>query len=127
MAAPRRKSVRVPATARPVRTDTNWREQMSERLAQTAPRLDQAVVRGAACAGVETNVFFPRPNDTAAVEAAKDICRGCPVMRACLMQALRNGDEHAVLGGTTPDERRRIRRRLARERAGASASLEVAA
>lgn len=127
MVAPRRKSVRLPATARPVRTDTNWREQMSQRLAQTAPRLDQAVVRGAACAGVETNLFFPRPNDVAMVQAAKEICRGCPVLRACLMQALRNGDDHAVLGGTTPDERRLIRRRLARERADASASLGVAA
>jgi WhiB family redox-sensing transcriptional regulator len=81
------------------------------------------VIKGAACAGVDTSVFFPRPTDAAAVEAAKDICRACPVLRPCLMQALRHADEHAILGATTPEERRLIRRRLARGRA----RMEVAA
>ncbi|MFE1288642.1 WhiB family transcriptional regulator [Streptomyces sp. NPDC058751] len=86
---------------------------MAERAARTAHRLDENIEREAACAGYDTALFFPRETDTAAVEAAKAVCRRCPVMRSCLVQALRHGDEFAILGGTTPPERRLIRRRLA--------------
>ncbi|MFF4574846.1 WhiB family transcriptional regulator [Streptomyces sp. NPDC001410] len=89
---------------------------MARRTAQAAPRLDEDIERRAACAGRDTDIFFPHASDTRAVEMAKVMCRSCPVMQACLMQALRNGDEFAVLGGTTPDERRLIRRRLATQK-----------
>jgi WhiB family redox-sensing transcriptional regulator len=43
---------------------------------------------------------------------AKAICHGCPVVQECLEWALERGDGWAVLGGTTPKERKRIIRRL---------------
>ncbi|MEU8977625.1 WhiB family transcriptional regulator [Streptomyces sp. NPDC048309] len=89
---------------------------------RTARRLDDGVEQRAACAGHDTNLFFPRETDAAAVEYAKDVCRSCPVMRDCLVQALRNGDEFAVLGATTPTERRLIRRRIAERRGGTGAA-----
>jgi WhiB family transcriptional regulator, redox-sensing transcriptional regulator len=112
MATPRR-TVRIAATSKPTPGRLDWRAQMARRTAQTAPRLDEDIERRAACAGQDTDVFFPHASGTAAVEKAKAVCRSCPVTQACLMQALRNGDEFAVLGGTTPDERRLIRRQLA--------------
>lgn len=119
MAIPRHTSARIAATARTAQASSTWREQMSERLALTTPRLDPSVEAGAACAGTDTKVFFPHPRDQVTVQAAKNICRGCPVQRACLMQALRSHDDHAILGGSTPDERRHIRRRVAAKRSAA--------
>ena len=122
MAIPRRTAVRLAASSKPIAASSDWRAQMAERAVRTALRLDFAIERRAACADHDTNLFFPRETDTAAVEYAKDVCRGCPVMRDCLVQALRNGDEFAVLGGTTPTERRLIRRRIAERRRGAEAA-----
>ncbi|WP_262062623.1 WhiB family transcriptional regulator [Streptomyces sp. STR69] len=113
MAVPRRTAVRLSAASKPLAASSDWRVQMADRVARTAPRLDNDIEQRAACAGHKTELFFPRETDTVAVEYAKAVCQGCPVMRACLVQALRNGDEFAVLGGTTPAERRLIRRRLA--------------
>lgn len=82
----------------------------------------------AACRG-KTELFFPRPadeddgriqqgKDVARIEfgrpkrlaEAKDICFTCPVKAECLAWALRIGgsDKHAVLGATTPNERKQI-------------------
>lgn len=121
MATPRR-TVRIAASSKPTPASLDWRAEMVKRTAQTAPRLDEDIERQAACAGRDTDVFFPHASDTRAVEMAKAVCRSCPVMQACLMQALRNGDEFAVLGGTTPDERRLIRRQLAMRKRGMGAA-----
>jgi WhiB family redox-sensing transcriptional regulator len=46
-------------------------------------------LRGAACRNVEDkDIFFPFPGNYAAVDAAKAICRGCPVLAACRPWAL---------------------------------------
>jgi Transcription factor WhiB len=65
----------------------------------------------AACArpGVDPELFFPEKGGTAA--HAKRICAACPVKAPCLADALTTRDEHGVRGGTTPRERRRLRRR----------------
>ncbi|WP_406401617.1 WhiB family transcriptional regulator [Streptomyces sp. NBC_00879] len=86
---------------------------MADEIAHTAPRPTVIIENRAACAGYETSVFFPREGDIATVEKAKDVCRRCPALRDCLMQALRIDDRFAILGGTTPSERQLIRRRLA--------------
>ena len=58
--------------------------------------------------------FFP--SDGAGVDAARQVCAGCPVKEECLEYALRNRVDHGVWGGASERERRRIlrARRLAR-------------
>ncbi|GAA3751916.1 WhiB family transcriptional regulator [Salinactinospora qingdaonensis] len=73
------------------------------------------VLQGA-CRQYDPELFFPvtttgtGENDAA---LAKAICRTCVVQRECLRWALRAGEAHGVWGGTTPEERRSMRRELA--------------
>jgi WhiB family redox-sensing transcriptional regulator len=70
----------------------------------------------AACGkpGVNPEWFFPdnRPGRSGACyeRKAKEVCVICTVRTPCLAEALANGDEWAVLGGLTPDERTRLTR-----------------
>lgn len=43
------------------------------------------------------------------VEATRTVCRSCPVQDACLAHALTAVEPEGIWGGTTPDERRRMR------------------
>src|SRR6266508_2227570 len=85
-------------------------------LAADLPRLphgatlDPAVLQDAACGEDDLELFYPEPGDTAGEQAAKQVCAGCPVQQPCLEMALATGDQHAILGGTTPEERGRLRR-----------------
>jgi WhiB family transcriptional regulator, redox-sensing transcriptional regulator len=72
--------------------------------------LDPEVLRNAACGEEDLELFYPDSGDLAAERAAKQVCAGCPVREACLEMALATGDQHAILGGTTPHERGRLRR-----------------
>ena len=45
------------------------------------------------------------------VEAAKAICRACPVLSVCLDYALESGEREGIWAATTPEERARMRRR----------------
>src|SRR5512132_354874 len=80
-------------------------------LATDLPRLprgvtlDLEVLRDAACGPDDLELFYPEPDDQAAEQAAKAICATCPVRQPCLDMALATGDQHAILGGTTPAER----------------------
>jgi len=77
--------------------------------------------KDAACAGVDSDVFFPGLEDPAASERAKVICAACPVQEACLQYALSTNQAAGVWGGLDANERRRLRRRLRdRERRKAS-------
>jgi len=61
-----------------------------------------------------------RPGETELrIEEAKAVCRTCCVKEDCLEFALTTGDEFAVMGETTPAERKRLLQRRAR---GAAAS-----
>ncbi|MFF4735310.1 WhiB family transcriptional regulator [Streptomyces sp. NPDC001262] len=71
--------------------------------------VDLAVLDRAACAGTNPELFFD--NHPCAVDAAKEICRSCPVRKACRARALANGEEHGVFGGLTADERAARRRK----------------
>ena len=66
----------------------------------------QAICRG--------NVdWFPPESDLDAVSRLKGICGVCPVRVPCLEDALRHpptNDGIGVFGGTTPSERKQIRR-----------------
>lgn len=80
----------------------------------------------AACRGVNPDLFFPERWDGHGEESAKAVCAVCPVCRPCLEYALANKcfNNQGVLGGTTVNERTRIRRqrRRAAERARKAAA-----
>lgn len=77
----------------------------------------------AACRTVDPELFYLEDNARCEnkdnkVAAAKAVCAGCPVVADCLAFAL--ADKHAlnfgVWGGTTPEERLVILRRVRRTR-----------
>lgn len=76
----------------------------------------------AACLGVDPELFFPRRNDAASGkpdrEAAKAVCRPCPVREECLDHALAAGERHGIWGGLTELERKPLRPK--RRRRGAA-------
>ncbi|MFI7708054.1 WhiB family transcriptional regulator [Nonomuraea sp. NPDC049480] len=68
----------------------------------------------AACQDTDPSLFFPITWDGHPghpEERARRICHACPVQAACLDWALSTGEPDGVWGGTTPEERRRIRSR----------------
>jgi WhiB family redox-sensing transcriptional regulator len=65
----------------------------------------------AACRGTDTEIFFPVTPDEEA--EALSICATCPVRAQCLDDAIRNREIYGIWGGTTPEQRRRIRRERA--------------
>jgi WhiB family redox-sensing transcriptional regulator len=72
----------------------------------------------AACAGLDTQMFFPGPGHNAACARAKAVCRHCPVAAPCLAYALAFDDpgrEAGIYGGLTGHERRALRAALERE------------
>jgi WhiB family transcriptional regulator, redox-sensing transcriptional regulator len=71
----------------------------------------------ALCRDEDPELFFPIGTTGPAavqVEAAKVVCRACPVVEPCLSWALETGQDTGVWGATDEDERRA----LARPRAG---------
>ncbi len=67
------------------------------------------------CLGVDTSLFFPERG--ASTREAKEVCRGCVVVKQCLEFALQNGEKYGIWGGLTERERKRIRRQRAAARA----------
>jgi WhiB family redox-sensing transcriptional regulator len=83
-----------------------------------------------ACLSADPELFFPIATGAVGASqaaAAQRICARCEVRRECLEFAMSSGEAHGVWGGTTPEERVRVRRRRTvlarptsrRERAGA--------
>jgi len=72
-------------------------------------------IGGVECESVP-EIFFPedlgQPTDfklkKMAIETAREICMRCPVMDKCLKVGM--FEEYGIWGGTTPEQRRRIRR-----------------
>lgn len=67
----------------------------------------------AACKDVDPDLFFPTSNTGPAldqIEAAKAVCRACPVQRICLEFAMMTNQQHGIWGGTTDEQRRKMRR-----------------
>ena len=79
-----------------------------------------------ACRDIDAEVFFPIGSGGFAseqIDAAKKICNSCPVTEECLDFALRANLESGIWGGTSEDERRRLRRQwLAARRRAATAT-----
>ena len=69
--------------------------------------------QSAACRHSDPNLFFPIGDTGPAVEhaeAAKAVCRQCPVRVDCLEYALTSNQDTGVWGGTTEEDRRKLRR-----------------
>ncbi|MGH9129035.1 MAG: WhiB family transcriptional regulator [Acidimicrobiales bacterium] len=67
----------------------------------------------AACRHSPPDLFFPIGSTGEAVEqiaSAKAVCRGCEACSACLAFALATNQECGVWGGTSEDERRKLRK-----------------
>lgn len=67
----------------------------------------------AACRHSAPELFFPIGSTGPAVsqiESAKAVCRTCEACSACLAFALATNQESGVWGGTSEDERRKLRR-----------------
>ncbi|MCY0957662.1 WhiB family transcriptional regulator [Streptomyces sp. H27-H5] len=81
----------------------------------------------AACRLGNPLVFFPEGEKDAVLEdtaEAKRICRTCPVIHPCLVEALERGEQWGVWGGLDEGERERL---LLRRRAQESTDVEEAA
>ncbi len=66
----------------------------------------------AACRDTDPDLFFPVGSTGPAVEeikAAKALCRSCAARQECLEFALVTNQETGIWGGTSEDERRKLR------------------
>jgi WhiB family redox-sensing transcriptional regulator len=67
----------------------------------------------AACRDTTPDLFFPVGTTGAAVEqieSAKRLCDACDASKQCLEFALATNQESGVWGGTTEDERKKLRK-----------------
>jgi WhiB family redox-sensing transcriptional regulator len=66
------------------------------------------------CTQEDPDIFFGGSDVSATarnIQAAKAVCRTCPLVFACLQFALETNDQWAVMGGKTPTERSRVQSR----------------
>lgn len=67
----------------------------------------------AACRDTDPDLFFPVGSTGAAIEqieSAKEVCSACESIHSCLEFALATNQESGIWGGTSEEERRRLRR-----------------
>lgn len=64
-------------------------------------------------AGIDPEIFFPDPTETAKIQEAKSICAKCPEItkNKCLTFSLENSVQYGIFGGLTDHERSLLRRR----------------
>lgn len=67
--------------------------------------------RHAACVGVDPDAFFP---DGPVDSRVLNICRTCPVFAECLNHALDDSGLRGIWAGTTDEQRKRMRAKIAR-------------
>ena len=64
----------------------------------------------ASCRGLDISIFFPDEGDAAGIARAKDVCASCPVQDMCAAYAVEQNQTEGIWGGTTRQERRKLRR-----------------
>jgi len=74
---------------------------------------DDAACQPSDCNPVDPDWFFPNPDETEKIQAAKALCDQCPVRRTCLDVALETGDGYGIRGGLTEEEREPLHQRAA--------------
>ena len=78
---------------------------------RTADSIDEVLwMEKAACRGMDPNKFFP----TIAYRKAEiiEVCKTCPVNRACYIYAVKRPYLRGIWGGSTYQERELVRRNL---------------
>lgn len=81
----------------------------------------------AACRDTEPELFFPVGTTgmaTDQIESAKRVCMSCDAQKNCLEFALATNQESGVWGGTTEDERRKLRKQWLAARRRATSATE---
>lgn len=96
-------------------------EEIAQRVAAQPPDPDPDLSwRGvAACRDTSPELFFPIGTTGQAVEqieAAKEVCLGCPSQVQCLEFALSTNQDSGVWGATSEEDRRHLRRTYLRRR-----------
>ena len=79
--------------------------------------------RTAACRDTDPDLFFPVGTTGPAIEQianAKAVCRQCDSQTACLEFAIATNQDSGIWGGTSEEERRKLRRQGAADRRNAS-------
>ena len=61
------------------------------------------------CGQTDPEMFFPDSNHSYAPKQAIEICNRCPVQLECLEWALTNDERYGIWGGTTAQERSRMK------------------
>lgn len=74
-----------------------------------AHSLTRAEAARALCAQADPEAWFPETGGSP--HAAKNVCARCPITARCLGIALARNEPHGIWGGTTPNQRRALRRR----------------
>lgn len=77
----------------------------------------------AACRDTDPDLFFPVGTTGPAIEQienAKAVCAQCEVRDSCLEYALTTNQDSGIWGGTSEEERRKIRRQWLAEKRRAS-------
>lgn len=69
-------------------------------------------VAEAVCAQVDPDLWYP--DHILASGPAKALCATCPVQAECLTAALDQDEQYGVWGGTTPRDRRKLRKGVSR-------------
>jgi WhiB family redox-sensing transcriptional regulator len=74
--------------------------------------MNESWAEHAACCAPSTDpdLFFPLGELDVEAAPAKAVCARCSVAAQCLGWALRTGEQNGIWGGTTPVERRLLRR-----------------
>ena len=75
--------------------------------------------RQAACRDTDPDLFFPVGTTGPAIvqiENAKAVCRQCDAQAECLEYAIATNPDSGIWGGTSEEERRKLRKRYAAQR-----------
>jgi WhiB family redox-sensing transcriptional regulator len=67
--------------------------------------------RGALCAEIDPELFFPKKGSIRESMVAKKMCRRCPIIEKCLEYALKDPEIKGIWGGTSEQQRYKIRNR----------------
>ncbi|MEI2717915.1 MAG: WhiB family transcriptional regulator [Candidatus Nanopelagicales bacterium] len=78
--------------------------------AAVPPSLGFWAERSACLSVADPEIFFPSESDSQRANRAKQVCAMCPVMDVCLEYAMQVSTLDGVWGGTTAQERKRMRR-----------------
>lgn len=64
------------------------------------------------CRGIDTDLFYPPETGAhSETQMAKRVCKACVIKDECLAWALKY-EHHGIWGGTTPNQRKRLRRSM---------------